>query len=164
MNNHVHILAKPKQANSLAKMMQGISQGYTKYINKRYKRTRRLWESRYYSCIVDKEEYLWEVSIYIEQNPKRIGIVDNEEDYPYSSAKAHILGKKNKVLSEELFEENNRNDYVEFLRERTPDKTIKYIRKTIKTGKPLGSNKFIKGLKKQKTPDFEKSVTCKLIK
>ncbi|MDI6788749.1 MAG: transposase [Planctomycetota bacterium] len=58
MTNHIHLLVKPHQLNSLAKIMQGVSQGYSKYINKRYKRTGWLWESRYYSCVVDEESYL----------------------------------------------------------------------------------------------------------
>ena len=62
MTNHIHLLVKPHQEDSLSKMMQGVSQGYSKYINKRYKRTGRLWESRYYSCVVDEESYLWQVA------------------------------------------------------------------------------------------------------
>src|SRR3989339_882703 len=75
MTNHIHLLIKPHQEDSLAKMMQGVSQGYAKYINRRYKRTGRLWESRYYSCVVDEESYLWQVARYIERNPKRAGLV-----------------------------------------------------------------------------------------
>lgn len=56
-------------------MMQGVTLCYTQYINKTYKRTGRLWESRYHSCIVDKEKYLWAAARYIEQNPVRARIV-----------------------------------------------------------------------------------------
>jgi putative transposase len=49
----------PNEEESLYKMMQGVTLCYTQYINRRYKRTGRLWESRYYSFIVDKERYLW---------------------------------------------------------------------------------------------------------
>jgi putative transposase len=66
MDNHVHLLAKPKSGESLYKMMQGVTFCYTQYVNKKYKKTGRLWESRYYSCIVDKERYLWSVARYIE--------------------------------------------------------------------------------------------------
>jgi putative transposase len=69
MNNHVHLLTKPKEEESLYKMMQGVSLCYTQYVNRKYKRTGSLWESRYHSCIVDKEKYLWAVARYIEQNP-----------------------------------------------------------------------------------------------
>src|SRR3989304_3592865 len=75
MSNHVHLLTRPTKNESLCKMMQGITLCYTQYINRTYKRTGRLWESRYHSSIVDKEKYLWAVARYIEQNPVRVKIV-----------------------------------------------------------------------------------------
>ncbi|MFH0932795.1 MAG: transposase, partial [Nitrospirota bacterium] len=92
MSNHVHLLTRPKEEESLYKMMQGVTLCYTQYINREYKRSGRLWESRYHSCIVDKEQYMWAVARYIEQNPTRARIVKKEEDFPYSSARAHIDG------------------------------------------------------------------------
>src|SRR3989338_6714126 len=92
MSNHIHLLARPKKEESLYKMMQGITLCYTQYINRKNQRTGRLWESRYHSCIVDKEKYLWAAARYIEQNPIRARIVKKAEDFPYSSAKAHLDG------------------------------------------------------------------------
>ncbi len=148
MTNHIHLLIKPHQEDSLAKMMQGVSQGYAKYINRRYKRTGRLWESRYYSCVVDEESYLWQVAWYIEKNPKRAGLVRQEEDYPYSSARAHVLDVPDKVLTEELFDTEERNGYIEFLKTEPTDKEISNIRKATKIGRPkigrpLGDENFI---------------------
>src|SRR3990172_2992129 len=71
MSNHVHLLTRPIKNESLYKMMQGITLYYTQYFNRTYKRTGRVWESRYHSCVVDKEKYLWAVARYIEQNPVR---------------------------------------------------------------------------------------------
>ena len=83
---------KADKNESLYKMMQGIIFCYTQDFNRTYKMTGRLWESRYHSCVVDKEKYLWAVARYIEQNPVRVKIVKKAEDYPYSSANAHIQG------------------------------------------------------------------------
>ena len=55
MNNHVHLLTRPIKNESLYKMMQGITLCYTQYFNRTYERTGRLWESRYHSCVVDKD-------------------------------------------------------------------------------------------------------------
>ena len=113
MSNHVHLLTRPREEESLYKMMQGVTLCYTQYMNRKYKRTGRLWESRYHSCIVDKEQYMWAVARYIEQNPTRAKIVKKEEDFLYSSARAHIGGARDEVLGEELFEEEQRKDYTE---------------------------------------------------
>jgi putative transposase len=142
MSNHVHLLTKPLEDISLYKMMQGIALCYTQYVNRKYQRTGRLWESRYHSCIVDTEKYLWAVSRYIEQNPVRAKIVEKEEGFLYSSAKAHVSGKKNDILGEELFDNMQRRDYREFLRSSIPKQEIKEIRYFTRTGRPLGSNEF----------------------
>lgn len=59
-------------------------------------------------CIVDKDRYLWAVARYIEQNPARARTVQKAEDFPYSSATAHINGVRDEILGEDLFEERRR--------------------------------------------------------
>src|SRR3990170_2269426 len=149
MNNHVHLLMKPKEEESLYKMMQGITLCYTQYINRTYKRTGRLWESRYHSCIVDKEKYLWAVARYIEQNPMRARIVKKAEDYPYSSAKAHIDGVKDEILGEALFEGRQREDYIELMKASIKEEEINNIRNHTRNGRPVGSESFIEKMERK---------------
>ena len=149
MSNHVHLLMRPKEEESLYKMMQGVTLCYTQYINRKYKRTGRLWESRYHSCIVDKELYLWAVARYIEQNPTRTRIVKKEEDFPYSSARAHIYNVKDEVLGEDLFEEGQRKDYRKFLRTGIPEEEKNRIRYSTRTGRPFGSETFVRNMEKK---------------
>jgi len=149
MSNHVHLLVRPNKEESLRKMMQGVALCHTQYINRTYKRTGRLWESRYHSCIVDEERYLWVVAKYIEQNPIRAGVVKKEEDFPYSSARAHIGGVRDEVLAEELFEEGQRKEYIEFIRVGILEDQVRNIRYSTKTGRPLGSEEFIRKMEKK---------------
>ncbi|MDI6890216.1 MAG: transposase [Thermodesulfovibrionales bacterium] len=149
MNNHVHLLTRPKEEESLYKMMQGVTLCYTQYINRKYKRTGRLWESRYHSCIVDKEQYLWAVAKYIEQNPTRAKIVKKVEDFPYSSARVHIDGVKDEVLGEDLFEEGQRKGYGGFIRGGIPEEERNRIRYSTRTGRPFGSEKFVRSMEKK---------------
>jgi REP-associated tyrosine transposase len=149
MTNHVHLLIKPKENESLYKMMQGVTLCYTQYVNRRYGRTGRLWESRYHSCIVDKDSYLWAVARYIETNPVRAGIVERAEDYAYSSARHHIIGDIDDVLGEELVEEEQRKDYHAFISDIISEKDIKVIRYHTKTGRPLGDERFTEKMEKK---------------
>jgi len=149
MSNHLHLLAKPEKEESLYKMMQGVTLCYTQYINSKYQRTGRMWESRYHSCTIDKENYLWAVARYIEQNPVRARIVRKAENFPYSSAGAHVAGIKDELLRERLFDENQRKDYIEFIRAGIPEKEINSIRHNTKTGRPIGSEEFIKRMEKK---------------
>lgn len=143
MTNHIHLLTKPGSEESLFKMMQGLTLCYTQYVNRTYGRTGRLWESRYHSCIVDQEKYLWAVSRYIEQNPVRAGIVERAEDYPYSSAAAHVKGGKDGLLGEDLFTDDRRQDYILLLRTDAPRKEIERLRYATRTGRPFGTEAFV---------------------
>lgn len=149
MNNHVHLLARPKCEESLYKMMQGITLCYTQHINRKYERTGRLWESRYHSCIVDREHYLWAAARYIEQNPKRAKMVKKEEEYPYSSAKAHIEGKWDDILGEELFNDKQRKDYIAFIRESITEDEMQRLKSATRTGRPFGDEGFIKKMERK---------------
>ncbi len=144
MPNHVHLLVKPIQEISLSKTMQGVTLCYTQYINKKYNKTGRLWETRYYSCIVDKENYLWIAVRYIEQNPKRAGIVNTEEKYPFSSARAHVTQMVDEVLGGEIFGEEGRSEYVDFLHSPVRDEEINEIRYCTRLGLPFGNETFVK--------------------
>jgi putative transposase len=149
MSNHVHLLTKPETNESLFKMMQGLTLCYTQHINRTYERTGRLWESRYHSCIVDHEKYLWAVARYIEQNPVRARMVEKAEDYAYSSAGAHVNGIEDAVIGEDLFGNEGREDYILLLRSDMPKKEIERLRYATKTGRPLGSAEFVVEMEKK---------------
>ena len=146
MPNHIHLLIRPAEVEALPKMMQGITLCYSKYFNGENGRTGRLWECRYHSTVVDGDSYLWIVSKYIENNPVRAGIVKRPEDYPYSSAKAHVLGRKDPLLKEPLFDQTQLNEYRSFIRSGEDKKIIEEIRKQTRLGKPLGDGEFLKTL------------------
>ena len=149
MSNHVHLMVKPLSDDSLYKMMQGLTLCYTQYVNRKYQRTGRLWESRYHSCIVDKEQYLWAVARYIEQNPVRAKIVKKAEAYPYSSAETHVKGAEDTVLGEELFSNNRRGDYIGMLRSSLTEKEKEAISYHTRVGRPFGNDDFIYGMEKK---------------
>jgi len=146
MPNHVHVLGVPRKPESLAKGMGSTNLIYTQYINRRYARSGRLWQNRFFSNIIEKESYLWAAVRYIERNPVRAGLVASPEDYPWSSAAAHLLGAQDKVLSGEVWlDELDVQAYREFLQtENEPAETA--IRKAAMTDRPLGSETFVKGL------------------
>jgi putative transposase len=143
MSNHIHLLTKPGSEESLYKMMQGLTLCYTQYVNRNHGRTGRLWESRYHSCIVDQEKYLWAVAKYIEQNPVRAGLVERAEDYPYSSAAAHVNGSTDDVLVEDLFTDDRRKDYILLLRSDVSRNETERLRYAVRTGRPFGTEEFV---------------------
>jgi putative transposase len=141
MNNHVHILFVPQHESSLAKTMQKLSLRYTQHVNKKYKRTGRLWECRFHSAVVDKDAYLWSVSRYIERNPVRAKIVQSPCQYKWSSA--GINDDKNNFIESFWQNSKERKEYVNFLNQPDNKDEIQKIKKSTFSGKPIGTEEFI---------------------
>lgn len=84
MPNHYHLLLETPEGN----LSQGIRQLngiYTQHFNKKYQRLGHLFQGRFKSILVEKENYLLELSRYIALNPLRANLVENPKDWPYSS-------------------------------------------------------------------------------
>jgi len=143
MSNHVHLLVVPQYNYSLAKTMQKLSLRFTQYINKKYKRTGRLWECRFYSALVDKESYLWSIGRYIERNPVRAKIVNKPEEYQWSSAKANITGKEIGFIKPIWQDDTEREEYIAFLNNPDKEEEIEIIEKSTVSGKPIGTEEFL---------------------
>jgi len=145
MDNHIHLLAVPRREDSLARGIGGTNLVYTQHINKKYGRSGRLWQGRFYSCVVDKERYLWAVAKYIEGNPLRAGLVANVEDYRWSSARFHLLGEGGLLKCSDWLQESERGRYRDYIRE--PDREdLEAIRKATLAERPLGGKGFVRGL------------------
>lgn len=148
MGNHVHVLAMPEKETSLARGIGGTNLLYTQYINRKYNRSGRLWQNRFFSSVVEKEPYLWAVVRYIEQNPVRAKLVKRAEDYPWSSARAHVSGIKDDVLSDDSrFNKKEIKSYREFIR-KDAGEINSAIRRATSTGRPLGGEEFIEKLER----------------
>ena len=144
--NHVHILAVPEYEESLAWCVGRTNLLYTQYVNRKYKRSGRLWQNRFFSTIVEAESYLWAVVRYIEKNPMKSKLVKKPEDYKWSSCKSNISGESNGQLSEQgWLDEKDRDTYRQFLMQQDPESEQK-IRHATSTGRPLGSEGFMKKL------------------
>ena len=141
MSNHVHLLVRPSRLASLPKLMQGVGLCYTQAVNRKYDRTGRLWESRYFSSVVEEERYLWAVTRYIEQNPVRAGLTTQPEEYPYSSASAHVLGTADPVIGESIVDFQETGAYSAFMQS-SPSDEINLIRRQTRLGKPIGTERF----------------------
>ncbi len=155
MPNHVHFLIVPQRENSLAKMMQGLSLTYTQFFNKKYKRTGRLWECRFYSSIVNRDGYIYNLIRYIYANPVRANLVNRPEDYPWSSASWHVFDNKKDWFVKNLdyikkkFGLFDELDFGEYLKESLDLKTCQDFYKSTIQGKPIGNNSFVKNVEER---------------
>lgn len=99
MTNHVHLLCTPHKVDGISKMMQALGRQYVRYFNHKYQRTGTLWEGRFKSCLVDKENYLLCLYRYIELNPVRAKMVNSPAQYIWSSYQINALGKHSELCT-----------------------------------------------------------------
>lgn len=92
MPNHVHMLLR-MGAVPIAKFMQGLQQSYTQYFNKAHFTVGHVFQGRYKSLYVDRDEYLLELIRYIHINPVKDGLVEEPTKYRWSSHRSYFLNK-----------------------------------------------------------------------
>ena len=91
------------------------------------------------------EKHLYTALRYVELNPVRAGLVARAEDYPWSSARAHISRTPDLLISETSLNMMI-GDWTSFLATRPPDSEFILLRKHTSTGRPLGDERFIEKL------------------
>jgi putative transposase len=99
MTNHVHLLLTPDKAVEVPKLLISLGRRYVQYINRSYRRTGTLWDSRYKSSLVQPGTYLLACQRYIELNPVRAAMVDDPAHYRWSSYRFNGLGQPDPSLT-----------------------------------------------------------------
>jgi putative transposase len=147
MTNHVHLVVVPAREESLS---LGIGQAhlrYSQWLNRTQGWSGHAWVERFHSVPMD-EPHLWAAMKYVELNPVRAGLVTRPEDYPWSSAPAHILAVPDPMLSGALSPGAPQpgREWRDWLEPGVEEATIRLLRLRTRTGRPLGSREFITGL------------------
>lgn len=98
LENEVHILATPKDADGVSWLMKHLSQRYVQYVNQTYERTGSLWEGRFRSSLLQGAEYIIACYRFIEQAPVRAGLCTQARQYPWSSYRCNAENKANALI------------------------------------------------------------------
>ncbi|MHB8909244.1 MAG: transposase [Syntrophales bacterium] len=143
MPNHVHLVAVPQRQDSLARTLHVVHMQYARYFNGKMKTVGHLWQGRFFSCALD-ERHLYAAIRYVEQNPTRAGLASAPDDYPWSSARGHITGQKDPVLSDGCFLTETVTDWRRYLGVEQDSEAENAVIKATLNGRPCGNKSFIK--------------------
>ncbi len=89
MSNHYHLLIETPLGN-LSKGMQLLNGIYTQKFNKTHSRVGHIFQGRFKGILVEKDNYMLELSRYIILNPVRAKMVVSAEDWSWSSYQSTI--------------------------------------------------------------------------
>jgi putative transposase len=144
MPNHVHLIATPQTATGLAVAIGEAHRRYTRRINFRQEWRGHLWQGRFASVVLDGPHLLAAVR-YVERNPVRAGLCQNAWDYRWSSAAAHVAGQDDELVKTAPLL-GLVPDWREYINTDPTDREVNALRKHERTGRPLGSDSFVKAL------------------
>ncbi len=113
MPNHLHLIIGAKENYELSQIISDFKRFTTKEIlsllkndNRRYilnliknsfarkkGNQQQIWQRENYPEVIESEKFLEQKVKYIYENPVKSGLVENPEDWLYSSARNRLLGK-----------------------------------------------------------------------
>jgi len=140
MTNHVHHIAIPEHADSIAKTFHRAHGLYASWFNQKYGCVGHLWQERPFSCVLS-ENRLKNAIRYVENNPVRAGIVSSPVDYPWSSARAHCMGDADILLDPR--EPRAIPGWGEWLKDGDNSQIDDLIRACTFSGRPCGDERFM---------------------
>ena len=144
MPNHVHLILVPSDAGGLRAALGEAHRRYSRRINFREGWRGYLWQWRFASVPLDGEHTL-AAARYVELNPVRARLAAAAEDWPWSSARAHLAGRDDGLVrARPLLEQAP--DWPAFLAGGLADDEREALRAGERTGRPLGSAAFVAGL------------------
>jgi REP-associated tyrosine transposase len=143
MPNHVHYVAVPERADSVAKTFHRAQGVYSKRFNKKHGYVGHLWQERPFSCVLS-EAHLRNAIRYVENNPVRAGLVASAVDFRWSSARAHAFGDPDPLL--DSAEPRAVEGWSEWLSGDFDPRIAELIRECTFTGRPCGDDAFVQEL------------------
>ncbi len=147
MPNHVHLILVPSNEDGLRRALGETHRRYTRRVNTREGWRGHLWQERFHSFPMD-EAHLLAAARYVELNPVRARLVKQARDWRWSSAKAHLAGEDNRLVSVAPLLQRFGN-WNEFLLDGIEEESLKTIRDHEHTGRPLGGVTFLKHLEEK---------------
>jgi putative transposase len=144
MRNHVHFVAVPAEADSLARSFSETHAQYTRRVNLREK-----WQGRFGSSVLDQHHLLAAVR-YVERNPVRARIVADAWEYPCSSAAFHV-GKTNDagIVSSDTILPELIGDWETYLESPDQKDFLESVHSDSPVNRPLGDAAFVDSLERK---------------
>ncbi len=146
MPNHVHLILTPSDDLGLGLAVGEAHRRYTNFVNARGRWTGHLFQRRFASVVMD-EAHLVAAARYVPMNPVRARLTARPQDWPWSSARAHLKGDDDGLVAVRPLLDRI-GDFAAFLAEGEDPAACGALRAAETTGRPLGNAAFIKGLER----------------
>jgi putative transposase len=149
MPNHLHLILNPSDPDGLRAALAEAHRRYSRRINAAHGWTGYLFQGRFASYPMD-DAHLMAAVRYVELNPVRAKLAARAEDWPWSSARAHVTGRPDGLTDLDALAGVHRNWRAMLLHGLEAgdqeDEEIKAIEAHARTGRPRGGEAFVSAL------------------
>ncbi|MEG3618390.1 transposase [Magnetovibrio sp. PR-2] len=142
MPNQVQLVVVPKTANGLARAIGEAHRRYARTVNTRENWAGYLWHGRFQSYPLDTAHTL-PACAYVERRPQATGAAKTARTYKWSSAKAHLNGKDDALVTVAPMLKKAKGGWGDVIKGKDDADMAKALESHLSTGRPLGSDKFL---------------------
>lgn len=100
MDNHVHLILRPRTPAALTSLMAGLLRSYVHYFHRRDAFVGHLWQGRFKGPAIQDGEYLLSAGRYVERNPVAAGLTRTPWDYRWSSSRHYACGEADPLVDD----------------------------------------------------------------
>jgi putative transposase len=147
MPNHVHLIVVPGDEDGLRRTFADAHRRYTGFINARHRWSGHLWQGRYGAVAMD-EVHLIHAARYVALNPVRARLCDRADEWPWSSARAHLAAKDDPLVTVVPLLERI-GDFATFLGAEEDQQATRALRVAETTGRPVGGAEWIEQMEQR---------------
>jgi putative transposase len=85
MPNHFHLALWPRSDRDLGRWMQWLLTAHVRRYHRHYRSSGHVWQGRFKAFPIEQDDHLLTVLRYVERNPLRAGLVEQAENWRWSS-------------------------------------------------------------------------------
>jgi putative transposase len=143
MPNHWHLVLWPRRGRDLSAFVGWVSNTHVR----RWREHRRtvgqghLYQGRFKSFLIQRDEHLLTGLRYVEANPCRAKLASRAEDYPWSSV-GRAPGTNGVMLELHPWPVERPADWLEWVNARWSEQTLEKLRLSVSRGRPFGDEKW----------------------
>jgi len=140
MPNHFHMVLMPIRAEELSKSMQWLMTSHVRRYHKCYKTSGHIWQGRFKSFIIQRDDHLLTVLRYVEGNPVRAGLVRSARDWLWSSYGERIEIRSCRIIDRIPIELPQ--EWSKYVDEPLTDKELGELRRSVNRQSPFGNREW----------------------
>lgn len=104
MPTHFHLILRQLIDDGISKFVSNVCNSYSHYFNLKHNRKGPLWQGRFKNVSVEGDEQLLHLTRYIHLNPVTSNLIEDPEDWEFSSYKEYIQETNDKLCNFDILD------------------------------------------------------------